>query len=640
MPEEQAPTVTHCPVCDAEVQKAGLICPHCGVALSPLKDTQPLIPNFLRKRGRSEKASTRVPVKNRKSRRTSANSPPRRRKFWFNMLIILLGLVFFVGVMAGAAYGGIYVGERDREAKRNALIQEHYDSGIEALNLGNFELAAAEFDYILQIESSHILAMQGLAEARARLEVKPTPTLEVAESLAEQLLEQAQTSFVAEDWVSTARTLTQLRALDPAFAQVDVEEMLFTSLYNAGTQYLENENLEVGISYLDQAIALRPLDGDVISQRNMAAHYLNALNYWAVDWKLCIQRFEDLVIIDPSYKDVSQRLYRAYLEYGDDYTEQGEMCPAEMQYTQALRMYVDPTVEEKRANAAQTCLIATPVPVSGTVPILTPQPIAGFTQGRLAYPVYNAATGVYDLYALYSGGRIIKAAANADQPWWEWGTGRVAYRDKGTGGVAMVLPEEGIPLQLQIPLGQPGWPALSPDSQRIAYAATDAGGRWSVYVGDTLGTNTPQRLGEGWAPAWSRSGVLAYTGCDEEGNCGIIYDNPDDGVPGIRLTGSANDSAVSWTPAGNLMAYMSNVTGNWDVFILSPEGGVQQWTTDPSDEMLPTWSPDGGHLAFVSNRDGNWAIYVRPFGGGDVQRILDLGSHMPGNANQRLSWAP
>lgn len=98
--------------------------------------------------------------------------------------------------------------------------------------------------------------------------------------------------------------------------------------------------------------------------------------------------------------------------------------------------------------------------------------------------------------------------------------------------------------------------------------------------------------------------------------------------------------AVSWAPAGNLLAYMSNVTGNWDLYILSPEGGVQQWTTDPSDEMLPTWSPDGGNLAFVSNRDGNWAIYVRAFAGTEVQRILDLGSNMPGGENQRLSWAP
>ncbi len=640
MPDKEAPTITHCPACGEEVQKAGMICPHCGAALSALEHTQPLFPNFRRKRDRSELASKRKPAKPRPTKRPAGQRARSQRKLWLNLLAVLLGLVFFIGVMAGAAYGGIYVGERDREANHKQLILKHYDSGIEALNSGKFERAAAEFEYILQIEPGHALAQQGLGEARVRLEVKPTPTLEAAQSLAEQLLEQSQGSFGDEDWVSTARTLTQLRALDPAFAQAEVEEMLFTSLYNAGTDYLEADNLEVGISYLDQAIALRPLDSEVISQRNMAARYLNALNYWAVDWKLCIQRFEDLYAADPSYKDVTQRLYRAYLEYADDFAEQGEMCPAEIQYSHALRLYVDVTIEEKRASTAQTCLVATPVPISGTVPILTPQPIPGFTQGRLSYPVYNTANGVYDLYALYAGGRIIRVAANADQPWWEWGTGRVAYRDKTTGGIAMVLPEEGVPLQLPAPLGQQSWPTLSPDSQRIAYAALDAGGRWSVYVGNTLGTNTPQRLGEGWAPAWGRTGILAYTGCDAEGNCGITLDNPDDDVPGQRLTGSENDLAVSWAPAGNLMAYMSNVTGNWDLFILSPEGGVQQWTSDSSDEMLPTWSPDGGHLAFVSNRDGNWAIYVKPFAGGEAQRILDLGSNMPGGENQRLSWAP
>lgn len=640
MPDKETPPTTHCPACGEEVQKAGMICPHCGAALASLEHTQPLFPNLRRQRKHSEPDSQGKPAKTRLPKRIARQRATPRRKLWLRLLMALSGLVIFIGVMAGAAYWGVYVGERDREANRNQLILQHYDSGIEALNNGNFERAAAEFEYILQVEPVHALAQQGLSEARVRLEVKPTPTSEAAQSLAEQLLEQAQASFDAEDWVSTARTLTQLRALDPAYGQADVEEMLFTSLYNAGIDYLAADNLEVGISYLDQAIALRPLDGEVISQRNMAARYLNALNFWAVDWKLCIERFEDLYATNPGYKDVTQRLYRAYLEYADDFAEQGELCPAEMQYTQALRMYADAVVEEKRASAAQTCLVATPVPISGTVPILTPQPIAGFTQGRLAYPVYNAATGVYDLYALYSGGRIIRAAANADQPWWEWGTGRVAYRDKTTGGIAMVLPEEGVPLQLQAPLGQQGWPTLSPDSQRIAYAAADANGRWSVYVGDTLGTNTPQRLGEGWAPAWGRTGILAYTGCDEQGICGIILDNPDDGLPGQRLTGSENDLAVSWAPAGNLMAYMSNVTGNWDLYILSPEGGVQQWTTDPSDEMLPTWSPDGGHLAFVSNRDGNWAIYVRSFDGTEVQRILDLGSTMPGGENQRLSWAP
>ncbi|HQI85019.1 MAG TPA: hypothetical protein PKV20_10590 [Anaerolineae bacterium] len=554
------------------------------------------------------------------------------------LLIVLLALVFFVAVLAVSAYAGLYYGERDRQTARLDVVQTHYTAGLQALNDGRFERAAAEFQYVLQLDPQHALAEQGLTEARARLAVKPTPTLEAVVSLSEQLLEQARTSFAAEDWVATARTLTQLRALDLDYSRDVVEDMLFTSLYNAGIAFLEEDSLEVGISNLDQAIALRPLDANAVNQRNLAARYLDALNYWGVDWELCIERFTALYATNPGYKDVARRVYQAYLAYADYFAAQGEMCPAEMQYTQALRMYADPTVDQKRADAAQVCLVATPTPLDGVTPHLTPQPVPGFTYGRLAYPVYNSASGGYDIYALYADGRILRAAIGADQPWWELGTGRLAYRDKVAGGVKMVLPEEGIPLQLLTPLGQ-AWPTLSPDSRRVAYASA-ADGAWAIYVANSDGSGEPRRLGAGWAPAWGASGLLAYTGCDATGKCGITLDNPDDDQPGTLLTGSENDSAVSWAPGGNMMAYMTNVTGNWDIILLSPQGGVQQVTFDAADEGLPVWSPDSGRLAFVSNADGNWAIYVMQLDGQNIQRILDLGPSLPGWENQRLSWVP
>mgnify|MGYP003732694819 FL=1 len=554
------------------------------------------------------------------------------------LLIILLALAVFVAVVAASAYAGLYAGERDRQAARLEVIQTHYNAGLQALNDGRFERAAAEFQYVLQLDPQHALAKQGLAEARTRLAVQPTPTLEAVVSLSEQLLEQARASFAQEDWVATARTLTQLRALDPDYNREMVEDMLFTSLYNAGIAFLEEDALEVGISNLDQAIALRPLDANAVNQRNLAARYLDALNYWGVDWEVCIERFTALYATNPDYKDVAQRLYQAYLAYADYLVTQGEMCPAELQYAQALRLYADPAVDQKRAEAAQICLVATPTPLDGLTPHLTPQPVPGFTYGRLAYPVYNSTSGSYDIYALYADGRILRAASGADQPWWELGTGRLAYRDKVAGGIKMVLPEEGIPLQLLAPLGQ-AWPTLAPDSRRVAYAAaTD--GEWAIYIANSDGSGEPRRLAAGWSPAWGAAGLLAYTGCDADGKCGIILDNPDDDQPGTRLTGSENDIAVSWAPAGNMLAYMTNVTGNWDIILLSPQGGVQQVTYDASDEGLPAWSPDGGRLAFVSNRDGNWAIYVMQLDGQNVQRILDLGAAMPGWENQRLTWAP
>ncbi|MBN2002290.1 MAG: PD40 domain-containing protein [Anaerolineae bacterium] len=553
-------------------------------------------------------------------------------------MVAFIAIVIFVAVQLASAYAGLHYGERDREARRQAVVQEHYDAGLKDLNEGRYERAAAEFAYILQLDPENALAEQGAAEARARLAAKPTPTMEVVRSLTEQLLEEAKASYAAKDWVATARTLTQVRALDLDYERETVEEMLFTSLYNAGITFLEEDRLEEGISNLDQAIALRPLDTEAVNQRNLAARYLEALNYWGVDWEMCIERFEALYATHPAYKDVSQRLYQAYLTYAQYFSEQGEMCPAEIQYTQALRLYADAQVEQQRATAAQTCLMATPAPLNGMGPHLTPQPVAGFTMGRLAYPVYNQETEIYDVYALYADGRILRVSANADQPWWERGTGRAVYRDRISGGVGMVLPEEGVPLQLLSPAWQ-AWPTFSPDSLRIAYATTDATGEWYIYVANTNNTGEPLQLAPGWAPAWGASGSLAYTGCNTDG-CGIIVDNPDDGQPGTRLTGSESDIAASWAPAGNMLAYMTNVAGNWDIFLLNPQGGVQQITSDTSDEGLPAWSPDGSRMAFVSNRGGTWAVYVMQTDGQNVQRILDLGASMPGWDNQRLSWAP
>jgi len=596
-----------CPQCGRELpETVGLLCPYCGVTLASKKKARSLKPLY---------------------------------RFARAFLIVFVALFVFAGVLAASAYAGLYLGERDREETRQGVVETHYKAGLTALNDGRYERAVAEFQYVLQLDPSNALAEQGVAEARVRLAVKPTPTLEAAVSLAEQLLAQAGSAYDEADWVSTARTLTQLRALDPDYEKEAVEKMLFTSLYNAGTTFLEQDNLEVGISYLDQAIALRPLDAEAVNQRNLAARYLDAINYWGVDWELCIERFEALYATAPYYKDVGQRIYQAYLAYADYFAQQGEMCPAEMQYAQAMRLYADPAIEQKHAEAAQACLVATPAPLDGVTPHLTPQPVLGFTLGRLAYPAYNEQTGGYDLYALYADGRIIRAAINADQPWWERGTGRVVYRDRAVGGVKMVLPEEGVPLQLLAPVGQ-AWPTLSLDSQRTAYAAPDADGVWSIYLANTDGSGEPQRLAPGWSPAWGPTGLLAYTGCDPTGDCGITLDNPDDGQAGMLLTHSENDTAVSWAPGGNLMAYMTNVTGNWDIILLDPQGGVRQLTSAASNEGLPVWSPDGGSVAFISDRDGSWALYVMTLDGQNVNRILDLGTALPGWESQRLSWAP
>ncbi|MEA3308646.1 MAG: zinc-ribbon domain-containing protein [Chloroflexota bacterium] len=606
--------MSFCPNCGAEIAPGSTLCSECG---SSLLSTAPAEPTQLR-------------------------HPWARPLLWLMLTLLLL-----IGSLASSAYFGLHYGERDRETALQAIVEEHYQNGVQALNAGKYELARANFQYVLKLEATHPLAQQGLAESDTRLAVQPTPTSAAQQSLVEQheeqlaeLWAQAAAAYKAAEWSPAASTLTQLRALDAEYRPAEIEELLFTSLYSAGKAYLEADNLEQGIFYLDQAIALRPLEADLVNRRNLAARYLAALGFWGVDWEEASAAFAELCAVAPNYKDVYSRLYRSHVAYGDQLSGEGEFCPAEIAYSEALRMVKDEGLETKRATAAQTCLLATPVPREGAQPVLTPQAIPGFTVGRLAYPIYDSTSGTYDIYALYANGRILPVAQNADHPWWEKGTGRVIYRDRTSSTISMVLPEEGIPQQLTSPDGR-AWPILSPDGQRMAYAAQNAQGVWTIYLVNTYAGDQPQALAPGWSPAWSSTGQLAYTGCTAgEEQCGIIIDNPDDDQPGTRLTNSIGDTAVSWSPAGNLLAYMTNITGNWDVMLLNPGGGVSQFTYETSDEGLPAWAPDGSGVAFVSNRGGTWAIYVADTQGKNVRRILDLGVEMPAWDDQRLSWSP
>jgi Tol biopolymer transport system component len=173
----------------------------------------------------------------------------------------------------------------------------------------------------------------------------------------------------------------------------------------------------------------------------------------------------------------------------------------------------------------------------------------------------------------------------------------------------------------------------------MAYAAQDAAGTWQVYIRPTDGSAEAQLHAQGRGPAWGPTGLLAWTGCDN-GECGIFIDNPDDDQPANRLTGSANDIGLSWAPDGSNVAYMSNVTGNWEIYLLNVSGGIAVLTEDANSDGLPAWAPDGSGIAFASNRDGTWGLYLMTPSGDNPRKIVTLGPNLPNWTVQRLSWAP
>jgi tetratricopeptide (TPR) repeat protein len=583
---------------------------------------------------------------------------------WQRLRVVLIAFFAFLLLLAISSGVGIFVGSRHGEATRIAeeenLVELHYERGVDHMTaaddhyrmgvretaISEVELAIAEFDFVLRLAPDHTDAALRMSQAEDLLIIlnaTPTPTMDPNADIEVELFAQGQAAYEAGDWEDAIDALSQLRVFAPGYETEAVTDMLFESLYTHGLNLLADDQLEEGIFYLEQAQeigSLEEVEGALL-QLELARRYLDALGFWAVDWDECIERFQYLYEIGGNYQDVFTRLYQAHVQYGDLWVERGEMCPAAAQYAQALELMNDAELAEQRDEAAEVCAVATPTPIppiTGTIGITGTVSMPDFQVGRLAYPVYNDQTGMHDIYALTAEGRLLRMAIGADQPSWQWGTDRLIYRDRLAGGISTVRPGEQ-PFLLRADSGA-AWPTFSPDGGRYAYAARDAEGYWQVYIAPTDGSSDPVIHAAGWEPAWGPTGRLAWTGCDEEGECGIFVDNPDDPEPPNRLTSSINDSGLNWAPNGELLAYMADHTGAWNIYLLGYTGGVQVVTDDITLNALPAWAPDGSSIAFMSYREDLWGIYLMQPNGENVRKIIDLGAEMPNWENQRLSWAP
>ena len=600
-----------CPECGARMGDELKLCPNCGTLIDQAR-TQPI--------------RARV---------------ARRLKISPAALIVGVFACVMLAMVVAAGTAGYYQGLRDREERTQETTNLHFARGQQNLAAKKYELAVAEFEYVLQIAPDYPRAAELLAETRRRMEIVPTPTLKVVTLATGDLFKQGQAAFQAKDWGKAAELLVQVRALDPTYEKASVEDMLFTARYNNGMQLLNSGQLEEGIFYVDQAAELRPLDQNATLQRQLASMYITASGYWGVNWQKAIDRFTELYATAPGYRDTGRRLIEAYVNYGDQYVKQQDYCPAEQIYISALKFGANSNIQAKQTDAHQKCLMATPTPITGTVMIAgTPIPLTGLPTGRLTYPLVSPTTGKYEIYLLTaSTQRYDKVITGGDQAALQPNGPAIAYRSPGIG--INVYDYAANSDKTIVHDATAAWPTWSPDGKRIAYSGKDTTNNWRTYIVALAEPDQPKVIASGWGPAWSAKGALAYTGCGAGGVCGIFVAHPDQtGVAPVKLTADRNDTALAWSPDGNNIAYMSNHSGNWDIYIVTTAGSVRQLTSGSGANGLPTWAPDGSGIAFISNRGGNWALFLMRPDGSDQRQLLDLGPRAPAWQDQRISWAP
>jgi len=147
------------------------------------------------------------------------------------------------------------------------------------------------------------------------------------------------------------------------------------------------------------------------------------------------------------------------------------------------------------------------------------------------------------------------------------------------------------------------FPDWSPDGRAIAYESSSSIDV-DIWIQDQSGernlTNDP-RIANRY-PSWSPDGArIAFSRQSPLTGDGPIVTVRVDGRGPLRLTSSDGvNTQPAWSPDGDTIVFVSDRSGNHDLWSVNPDGtGLTQITDTPNrQEANPDWSPDGTRLAF------------------------------------------
>jgi Tol biopolymer transport system component len=171
---------------------------------------------------------------------------------------------------------------------------------------------------------------------------------------------------------------------------------------------------------------------------------------------------------------------------------------------------------------------------------------------------------------------------------------------------------------------------------------------WTLGIVDADGSSFheppgPQLvLAPDWAPAGSR---LVYAG-----NNGLMIQALDDSNS-YGLTNDAYDTDPVWSPDGTRVAFTHYQHDHWELYVVDDSGQHLTRLTNtpnrpdgtPADSVAAAWSPDGQDIAFYTDRTGAWQIWVMHADGSAAQPMF--GTALNGltldyafDGDRALSW--
>jgi TolB protein len=165
----------------------------------------------------------------------------------------------------------------------------------------------------------------------------------------------------------------------------------------------------------------------------------------------------------------------------------------------------------------------------------------------------------------------------------------------GNWEVYRMNPDGSDPVNLSNNPGDDVHPAWSPDGSQVAFASNrenEAGSANAIYIMNADGTNVRQFTQEYYSdwPDWSHDGSAITFDSGED----IVVTKAEEGAELIYLTHSPEkDIQPSWSPDGSKIAWLSGDDGNWNVFVMNPDGSNVVQITDNGEISSVRWTIDG-----------------------------------------------
>jgi hypothetical protein len=145
-------------------------------------------------------------------------------------------------------------------------------------------------------------------------------------------------------------------------------------------------------------------------------------------------------------------------------------------------------------------------------------------------------------------------------------------------------------------------PLWTPDGSRLIFRSNLGGGVRHLYWQAVDGSGAPERLASGdrhRTPDSVSGHVLAFEEVDPRTSADLFTLSLDDRTIRVLVKTPSDESGARFSPDGRFVAYQSNQSGRWEVYVQAypPDGHQTQVSFDGGTR--PLWPPRGHELAYL-----------------------------------------